>query len=168
MSCGENKTMDFKLTRGELSPITVALSRNTTDDITLSDGTFVPKATHFALSCEKEVDPTIYHEPLQYDPYRFLHLREKLGPPRGEAWATLGGASNNELPHYLFGFGQHLCPGRAFGTHLAKLVMYHVLKKYEFQPAGGDDASLTPMGFGLNEMANSKTKLMVRRRRSDS
>lgn len=36
-----------------------------------------------------------------------------------------------------FGYGHHACPGRFFAAHEVKLVMCHLLLKYDWRLAGG-------------------------------
>ncbi|KZL81171.1 cytochrome p450 [Colletotrichum incanum] len=152
-----------------IKPIFLALARNTVQDMTLSDGTFVPAHTHMALSCERPLDPDVYRDPRTYDPYRFLRIRETLGSPgAGDGQAQLASSSSAAVPHSLFGFGHHVCPGRFYGAHFAKLLVYHVLDKYDVRLGDGEKgirSSVAPVSFGLNEMANASAKIMVRRRR---
>lgn len=105
-------------------------------------------------------DANKYPEPRKYDIYRFLRRREQAINARDEALAQLVSTSED---HYGFGLGTHSCPGRYFGANTVKLVMTHLLMKYEFKLVQGTVAE--PFRFGFSTLANPGTKMMVRRKK---
>lgn len=64
-----------------------------------------------------------------------------------------------------FGLGTHSCPGRFFGANTVKLVLTHLLMKYEFKPSDG--TVVEPLKFGFSMLANPSTKMMIRRSRKE-
>ncbi|KAJ4419132.1 hypothetical protein N0V82_005145 [Gnomoniopsis sp. IMI 355080] len=144
-----------------LKPVAVvALGRLVQEDVTLSDGTLLPKGSGVATSSERMWDPQEYPEPQKYDIYRYLRRREMAKDSRDEAVAQLVGTSED---HYGFGIGTHACPGRYFGVSTVKMVMTHLLMKYEFKLVEGTETE--PLKFGFSQLANPRTKMMVRRKR---
>lgn len=80
----------------------MALIRKTVQDITLSDGTFLPKNT---LLVTPELptlqDPENFVDPLMFNPWRSYEMREREGD--GSKFQIV-----NTSPKYLvFGHGKH-------------------------------------------------------------
>ncbi|OLN91605.1 Fumitremorgin C monooxygenase 3 [Colletotrichum chlorophyti] len=144
-----------------LKPIaTVALGRRVMEDgVKLSDGSLLPRTTAVAVSSANMWDPEIYPEPDKFDGYRFLRMREG---GNNEHFAQLASVSGD---HLGFGLGANACPGRFFGANSAKLILSHLLFKYEFKLPDDDETAIEPMRFGFSTLVNSRAKLLVRRRK---
>ncbi|TQN67909.1 Cytochrome P450 monooygenase 1, partial [Colletotrichum shisoi] len=124
-----------------LKPVAaVAMGRRVMSEVQLKDGTRLPSECGIALSAEKMWDPEVYKNPRTYDGYRFLHMRE--ASEQGEKTAQLVSTSPE---HLGFGLGIHACPGRFFGANTVKLVMCHLLLKYDVKLA--DNTSTKPLEF---------------------
>lgn len=136
------------------------MRRLVTKDITLSDGTLLPKGTITLLSSESMWDPSIYPNPETFDPYRFLKLRET---PGHETSAQLVSPSPE---HLGFGYGNHACPGRFFAANEVKIALAHILLKYDFKVApGAAQPSVRRSGLGAN--ADYMAKIAIRRRKEE-
>ncbi|KAL4981326.1 cytochrome P450 [Aspergillus falconensis] len=155
------KLMDSVLKETQrLKPMGVtSMRRMATNDITLSDGTFLPKGTSLSVSCENHWNPQIYSDPGTYNPYRFLQLREEPGK---ETAAQLVSPSPD---HMGFGFGKQACPGRFFAANEAKIALCHILLKYDFRLKEG----YTPrnMVYSIALSADPYAELEVRRRKEE-
>ncbi|TDZ53008.1 Cytochrome P450 monooygenase 1 [Colletotrichum trifolii] len=147
-----------------LKPIaTVALGRRVMEDnVKLSDGSLLPRTTGVAVSSAKMWDPEIYPDPDSFDGYRFLRMREG---GNNEHIAQLASVSPE---HLGFGLGAHACPGRFFGASSTKLVMAHLLLKYDFKLCNDDRSTIDPMRFGFSTLVNPKAKVLIRRRKDVS
>ncbi|KAJ0328556.1 hypothetical protein COL5a_004867 [Colletotrichum fioriniae] len=144
-----------------LKPVAaVGLGRRVVEDVRLKDGTFLPQDSGIAINAGKMWDPKIYENPRTYDGYRFLRLRE--ASEQGEKTSQLVSTSPE---HLGFGLGIHACPGRFFGANTVKLVMCHLLLKYDIKLA--ENANTNPLEFGFSMLANPTTKVLVRRRKED-
>lgn len=64
-----------------------------------------------------------------------------------------------------FGHGQHACPGRFFAANEVKILMCHLLLKYDLELTPGTDTSVQVYGFSLNSKRGVKVK--VRRRKEE-
>ncbi|KAG6017098.1 hypothetical protein E4U54_008359 [Claviceps lovelessii] len=131
----------------------------TTANIKLSDGTVLPKNKLTLVSAHKQWDAASYEQPDQFDGYRFYKMRQIPGK---EHSAQLVSVSPE---HMGFGYGLHACPGRFFASEEIKLVLCHILMKYDFKLVDGTDVE--PRKFGLNMTANPSARLMVRRRNEE-
>ncbi|CCE30819.1 probable cytochrome P450 monooxygenase (lovA) [Claviceps purpurea 20.1] len=155
------KLMDSVLKESQrLKPIAIAsMRRMTTENIKLADGTVLPKNTLTLVSAHKHWDAGSYEEPHRFDGYRFYNLRQVPGK---ENVSQLVSVSPD---HMGFGYGLHACPGRFFASEEIKLVLCHILLKYDFRLVEGTD--IEPRKFGLNMNANPAAKLAVRRRKEE-
>lgn len=139
------------------------MGRRVTQDITLNDGTLLPKGAGIAVNAERMWSPDIYPNPRTYDGYRFLRMRDNThNTPEGETKAML---VNTSAEHFGFGYGTHSCPGRFFGTAEVKIILSHFLMKYEFRLVEGTNAE--PFRFGFSMLASPSAKLLIRRRRGE-
>ncbi|KAE8150841.1 cytochrome P450 [Aspergillus avenaceus] len=134
----------------------ISMRRLTTNDIELSDRTKVPRGTSLMVSCEKMWDQEMYPEPDTFDGYRFLRLREKKGHENSAQLVAV------TPEHMGFGFGKHACPGRFFAANEAKVLLCHILLKYDFKLADG----CTPrvLKHGVDMSADSTGRIDTRRR----
>ncbi|KAE8423996.1 cytochrome P450 [Aspergillus pseudocaelatus] len=155
------KLMDSVLKESQrLKPISiVSMRRVATADLKLSDGTYIPKDTFLSVSSERMWDSEIYPNPLEFDGYRFLKLREV---PGHETSAQVVSPSPE---HMGFGFGRHACPGRFFAINEVKIALCHILLKYEFKLADGSVPRARKNGLSLN--SDPTMKLMIRRRQEE-
>lgn len=126
-------------------------------DVTLSDGTKIPKGHKVAVSTDRMRDPNIYENPETFDGYRFLRMRE-----RGQEAASQ--LVTTSINHLGFGHGEHGCPGRFFAASEAKIVIAQLLLKYDLRLES--DAEPVLQRFGFAEEADPKLKVLVKRRRS--
>ncbi|KAH9436288.1 hypothetical protein MCOR02_005192 [Pyricularia oryzae] len=140
-----------------LEPLTlVTMNRFTERDVTLPDGTFIPKGTRVGTDTSYRVSPEFYEDPLKFDPYRYARWR---GTDK-DSIAHLVSTSPQSLG---FGHGQHACPGRFFTANELKIILCHLLIKYDFRLVDGSSYATMPLGLLLN--VNPTTRLMVRRRK---
>ena len=83
-------------------PCVVALSRKVLKDITLPDGTFIPKGTILAAASHPtHHDNSHYHDANTFDPFRFSRMRD------GEGEGTKHQFTNTSPENMYFGHGRH-------------------------------------------------------------
>ncbi|KAK2739055.1 hypothetical protein FQN55_009588 [Onygenales sp. PD_40] len=152
------KLMDSVIKESQrIKPIGIgSMRRYATENITLSDGTLIPKASSIFVSSTHMWDAKKYPDPATFDPYRFLKLRET---PGHETSAQLASPSPE---HLGFGFGKHACPGRFFAVNEVKIALCHILLKYDFRLAEGYQPRV--MRNGLSLISDPFSRISVRRR----
>ncbi|EEH41802.1 P450 monooxygenase [Paracoccidioides lutzii Pb01] len=140
-----------------LKPIsTITMARVALENITLSDGTIIPKDVMSAVSSNRMWDPTVYANPDQWDGYRFYNMRHQPGQENVAQFVTTS-------PDYLvFGHGEHACPGRFFAANEAKVIFCHLLLKYDLKSVEGAYIKPLPVSHAL--YANPFAPVMIRRR----
>lgn len=110
----------------------VGLGRKAMVDITLSDGTFIPKGTLVvAAMAPVHYDESVYADPDVLEPFRFAKMRGDDGEGLKH---QLVNTSYNFLP---FGHGKHACPGRFFAANEIKVVLALIILNYDMK-LGGD------------------------------
>jgi cytochrome P450 len=102
------------------------MQRHCHDTIELSDGTRLPKGSRFYVPASILHDPVLYPDPYKMDAKRWLRMREEPGNQNRYQWVTT-------LPEHIgFGHGKHACPGRFFASSEIKLVLIHLVMKYDW------------------------------------
>ncbi|KAF1921226.1 cytochrome P450 monooxygenase [Ampelomyces quisqualis] len=152
------KLMDSVLKESQrLKPIAIAsMRRYTEEDVTLEDGSSVPKDSLTLVSAHRHWDEAFYKNPHSFDGYRFFNMRQQPGL---ENKSQLVSAT---VDHMGFGFGLHACPGRFFASEEIKITLAHMLMNYDLRTIAGCDLSPRQHGFSL--LANPTAKLEIRKR----
>ncbi|EMD32089.1 hypothetical protein CERSUDRAFT_58933 [Gelatoporia subvermispora B] len=102
----------------------MGIVRMTLDEVTLSDGTRIPKGTIVGAGASSmHWDQELYAEPDKFDPFRFHRISQ-------DGDAKVGFAS--PLSEYIaFGRGRHACPGRFFADVVLKAILSYVVLHYD-------------------------------------
>lgn len=145
-----------------LTLILAPMRRLATKDVLLSDGMFIPKNTTVLFPADAMWDPDFYENPQEFDPYRYMRMRES--PNRqAQTAAQLVSPSPN---HLGWGFGQHACPGRFFAANELKIALCQLLLKYDFKL---DQERLPEVRrHGTSRTADPVAKLVIRRREDNA
>ena len=131
------------------------MRRVTEKPLLLSDGTLIPEGTRLIVASDRQWDEAYYPEPETFDPYRFLKLRDT---PGFKTSAQLAGTSADNLS---WGYGKHSCPGRFFAANEIKVLLCHILMKYDIKVVGEKPQV---RAFGSTLVADPFATLAIRRR----
>ncbi|KAJ5563148.1 cytochrome P450 [Penicillium sp. DV-2018c] len=140
-----------------LEPATlISMFRVAKELVTLHDGTVIPKGTNLAFANDLRLDATMYPDPEVFDGYRFEKMRSD---PKT---AGLAPFTKTRMSHLAFGHGKHACPGRFLSCDEAKLILCHMLLKYEIRaPEGGVGGVLVR---GMFVQLEAGARMVVKRR----
>ncbi|KAF9049732.1 cytochrome P450 [Panaeolus papilionaceus] len=95
----------------------------------LGDGTFIPPGHRVAIDMKAiHYNPETYPDPEKCDLFRFSKLREKEGVDPND---TKYGFSTIDSHYLPFGAGRHSCAGRNFASMELKIMIAHMLLKYD-------------------------------------
>ncbi|KAJ5165582.1 uncharacterized protein N7500_007412 [Penicillium coprophilum] len=143
-----------------LEPATlISMFRVAKSTVTLQDGTTIPKGTSLAFANDLRLDPLMYPNPETFDAYRFQRMRKV--PEQ----ANLAPFTKTRTSHLAFGHGKHACPGRFLSCDEAKLILCHILLKYDFKAVDGRVPNLNIRGMFIQRDAGGM--LSVRRRQEE-
>lgn len=127
-----------------LTNFTAIMGRDVCQDITLSDGTFLPQGTFVVANAYQIThDPDVLQsssDPDEFDGLRYYNLRNNL-MKNGHAEKELAGKhqfvsiSNSSL---MFGYGKHACPGRFFAGNEVKLILAKLLLEFDIKLPPGE------------------------------
>ncbi|KAL1635865.1 hypothetical protein SLS56_001560 [Neofusicoccum ribis] len=108
-----------------------AMRRYADREVTLFDGTKIPKGAYFLVSCTHLLNPSNFGDDGdKFDGYRFLKLREQAGQESRWQFVTTG------QDNMRFGHGIHACPGRFFASNEIKIAIAHLLLNYDWRFKG--------------------------------
>lgn len=94
------------------------------EDLTLSDGKFLPKGTVLEVDGWLQYhDETLYPNADRFDGSRFERLRQK------DHGSHMFYTSNAD--YVQWGMGKHACPGRFFASNEIKSILSKILLKYD-------------------------------------
>ncbi|KAI1506360.1 cytochrome P450 [Biscogniauxia marginata] len=152
------KLMDSFLKEGQrLRPMSNAsMNRYVEKDLELSDGTVLPRGSRVMVS-GNFMDPEIYTEPEKFDAARYMKMRQEPGQENSWQFVTTSPA------HTLFGHGQHACPGRFFASNEIKILLCHLLLKYDWRLLPGEDRP-TANTFEVVRTFNPESRIQIRKR----
>ncbi|PVH96446.1 putative cytochrome P450 [Periconia macrospinosa] len=139
----------------------LTFERKVMKDITLHDGTVLPKGCCFAVPAYfMAMDPERWGNPQEFDGNRFLKLR---GDNSGGKYTFIEtGIGQNDL--IAFGHGPHACPGRFFLNNEIKVILSYLLLNYEMKLLDGESRPENLVSADGIGPAYSK-KILIRRRR---
>lgn len=144
------------------------MMRKSLKAFTFSDGTVIPRGA--LIFTAAQTNPSIHPNPDLFDGFRFSNLEkeQKGNDPRPLITANLGGSVRFKLvtttPDYLvWGYGRHACSGRFFAALLLKLVLAHVVLRYDVKFENGGRPEDVIVGF--NRLPNPHGKVLLRKRR---
>lgn len=135
-----------------------SLNRVALKKIALSDGTVIPKGATIAVSAHSNQDEAIYPHAETYDGYRFLQKRQEPGHEHRHQLVTTTNQS-----YWGFGHGIHACPGRFFAANEAKILLTHLLLKYDWKFAEGSTRPRN-LEVGMESITDPTVQLLFRSR----
>lgn len=133
-----------------------------TEKVVLADGLIIPKGTPIMASTSHIVDGSTWPDGDKFDGYRFLNLRQD--PDRTASLASYNFTSTS-ADHFGFGHGSQVCPGRFFASHMQKILLCHVLMKYDVEVMIPEEGAWFQRG--QTHVAHPGLKALVRRRKEE-
>lgn len=134
------------------------MNRYVKEDAKLPNGVTIPKGSQTSIITDIMRSEKTYENPKQWDPYRFYNLRHNGQEHKGQLVSATA-------EHLAFGFGRHACPGRFFAAHDLKIMLAHILLKYDIKFIGGDRCGVRVIGTDV--LADNTPRVQVRRRKEE-
>ncbi|GAP88592.1 putative cytochrome p450 protein [Rosellinia necatrix] len=143
-----------------VSPLaTLSMNRYVEKTITLSDGLSLPKGSRICVLGDF-ANPEVYPEPGRFDAARFAKKRLEPGQENGWQFVTTSAA------HLNFGHGEHACPGRFFAANEIKIILCHLLLKYDWRFVPGLPEP-EPRAFEATMAVRPDTQIQACRRKPE-
>ncbi|KAG5811658.1 hypothetical protein H9Q74_004536 [Fusarium xylarioides] len=124
-------------------------------DVTLPNGDILKKGDKIIGNMSHMWDSDTYDNALQFDPYRFVKMRQTGDDKKAHLVST-------SADHLGFGHGFHACPGRFFAANEIKILLCHMLLKYDWKLPEG--CTPRPHSSGFKLYGDYSSNLLVRRR----
>ncbi|PWY78246.1 cytochrome P450 [Aspergillus heteromorphus CBS 117.55] len=137
------------------------MNRVATEQITLSDGTRIPKGASVAISAHNLEDESIYPGASTYDGFRFYRKRQEPGQEHRHQFVT------TSPEQFAFGHGAHACPGRFFAANEIKIFLIHFLLKYDWKFADERTTRPANLTVGLESICDQTVKLLFKSRQPE-
>lgn len=134
------------------------MMRRATKDLTLSNGLKIPKGERVWVDTTHMLSEAVWENSAEFDPYRFTKLR-------GTDKDHIAHFVSTSAEHVGFGHGQHACPGRFFAANELKILLCHIILKYDWKLPEGQSSDF--FHFGLSLVPNQEMKILVRRREDE-
>ncbi|CRK32828.1 hypothetical protein BN1708_005929 [Verticillium longisporum] len=152
------KLMDsfFKESQRFTPLVSTAMSRLVEQDITLSDGRFLPKGVRINVLTDFR-NAEKYPNPDEFNATRFVPMRQGQGSENASQLAS------TSSEHTLFGHGRHACPGRFFAVNEMKIILAQFLLEYDLRAEEGL-TKLQPQAFETSIGVNPAVAIEIRRR----
>ncbi|CAG7973909.1 unnamed protein product [Penicillium salamii] len=137
----------------------IAMNRFVHQKVVLSDGTVLPKGAIIFIPTTLLQDDNIYPNAATYDGYRFLKKRQEPGNEQKHQFVM------TSADHFAFGHGIHSCPGRFFASSETKIILLHLLLKYNWKLQSGG----RPKNFenGVELIADPNVELLFQSRQPE-
>ncbi|KAF4416178.1 putative cytochrome P450 monooxygenase (lovA) [Fusarium austroafricanum] len=151
------KLMDSVVKESQrLRPILLGVFRRIAlADVTLPNGDILKKGDRVIGETTQMWSPDYYENALEFDAYRYVKMRQSGDDKKAHLVST-------SADHLGFGHGLHACPGRFFAANEIKILLCHLLLKYDWKVPEGTNPKAAYWGWNL--FGDSSVKLLVRRR----
>jgi cytochrome P450 len=136
------------------------MGRKAMKDLTLSDGTFVPKGAKVIVNAYSvHHDAELFPDPYTFQPWRYA---ERQATGEGEARNALTTASSDFL---FWGGGSHVCAGRYFAAQEMKTMLAVIVTQYDVKFEGLDEGQRPKDNwFAFSCIPDMKARVLFRRR----
>ncbi|KAJ5528247.1 hypothetical protein N7513_012406 [Penicillium frequentans] len=138
------------------------LQRIALEEVVLPDGLIIPKGTPLLVSGCHMIDASVWPDGDKFDGYRFFNLRQKADSSTRQASYNFTSTSKD---HFGFGHGSQACPGRFFASYMQKILLCHVIMKYDVLVTIPEEGAWFQRGS--THVAHPGLKARVRRRKEE-
>ncbi|KAI0368876.1 cytochrome P450 [Pilatotrama ljubarskyi] len=138
----------------------ISVMRKGEKDITLSNGTFIPRGTLIvAAALPMHRDDAVYMNAEVFDPWRFSRMREADGEGTKHQFV------NTSVEYVAFGHGKHACPGRFFAANELKAMLAYMIVNYDMKLPDGQGRPEN-LYWGATVVPNPSAEVLFRKRQT--
>ncbi|KAK2756647.1 hypothetical protein FQN54_005092 [Arachnomyces sp. PD_36] len=132
------------------------MNRYVKENAILSNEVTILKGSQTSVITEMMRSEKTYENAKKWDPARFYNLRCQDQDQKAQLVSATA-------EHIAFGLGKHACSGRFFATHELKIMLAHILMKYDIEFINGDGSRVRVIGTDV--LADNMPRVQVRRRK---
>lgn len=137
-----------------------AVHRSTSQAVTLKDGLTIPPDTQILFPTHEIChDDDYYPDAATFDPERWLKMR-RAGPAEHSRYQF----SYISDTYVTMGAGSHACPGRALASAEIKLILVHMLQRWEIRYGTPDGKRPATVPIAFSRIPDAKADLLFRER----
>lgn len=116
-----------------------------------------------AVSTHEMGDDSIWGDAKTYNGFRFYNKRQEAGQENKHQLVM------TSREHLGFGYGVHACPGRFFASNEIKVLLVHLLMKYDFKFEAKQEEQGRPKSIelGTEIVTDPRVKLLFRARQPE-
>jgi len=107
------------------------------------------------------MDSSYWENGEKYDGYRFANLRKNAKNSLTSPFQLTSTSAN----HMGFGHGKQACPGRHYAAVFGKILLSHVIMKYDFNVILPEEGHIKLRGHNI--LPHDKIEIDIRRRKSE-
>ncbi|KAJ5993271.1 cytochrome P450 [Penicillium sp. IBT 35674x] len=137
------------------------MERVAKERVVLPDGLIIPKGTAIMVSACHMMDSSVWPDGDKYDGYRFANLRKNAKNSLTSPFQLTSTSAN----HMGFGHGKQACPGRHYAAVFGKILLCHVILKYDFKVILPEAGRIQLRGHNI--LPHADIKINIRRRRAE-
>ncbi|KAG0636839.1 cytochrome P450 [Tuber brumale] len=154
------KTDSFFRESFRTSLLLLGFNRMIMKNMTLSDGTYLPKGTLVAAPAAMfSSDPDFVEDPETFDGFRWYKKSLEVT----DSAADNNNATNISPTNLIFGYGRHACPGRYFVVEVMKIMLAFMLLQYDIKYPEGQSR---PPNIQMGELSYpDRTQKLVFKKR---
>lgn len=137
------------------------MERVAKERVVLPDGLIIPKGTAIMVSACHMMDSSVWPDGDKYDGYRFANLRKNAKNSLTSPFQHTSTSAN----HMGFGHGKQACPGRHYAAVFGKILLCHVIMKYDFEVILPEAGRIQLRGHNI--LPHADIKINIRRRKAE-
>ncbi|CAI6093148.1 unnamed protein product [Clonostachys chloroleuca] len=139
----------------------VSMVRKAVEDVPLPTGEVIPKGHRTVVLTDQHRSAELFTNPDVFDGHRFVRQR---ACPETENTAHFVSTTSSSLG---FGHGKHACPGRFFAANELKVILCHLLVKYDWKVGPNAPAEPEPLKYSFALQADPWAQVYLKRRDRD-
>lgn len=137
------------------------MERVAKEKVVLPDGLIIPKGTAIMVSACHMMDSSVWPDGDKYDGYRYSNLRKNAKNSLTSSYQL----TSTSPDHMGFGHGKQACPGRHYAGVFGKILLCHVLLKYDFEVIKPEQGLVQLRGHNI--IPHSNIGINLRRRKEE-
>ncbi|KAF8913038.1 cytochrome P450 [Gymnopilus junonius] len=143
----------------------ITTARKCLKPFTFSNGMYLPPGALSAVAVEPRHLGSTYSSPDVFDGFRYSRLHEQHrvdDSPTTDRMNSQFQLVTTTADDLAWGYGRHACPGRFFAATVLKMMLAHVLLRYDVKFENG--VRPKDVVVGMNRLPDPSVKMLIKKR----